>query len=339
MGVYKNYLLIALFSFGSILVSIYGGSIVDEKCEIADVEGIDVDVCYIANVDSTIITLKGDIWISSGGNSLESTALYYCSTWSNLNDRKECATGVVASLEESKRSGARLMSTVTTAPLQFSVQHHSSAERQFLLADFAARAAMRLDFSGACAPIQSLVEPSRVAVIVSGCLRFRNSAHFSKFQGRVAGSTVFIGTYQRYLNVAEMLTRNSSRIVIVDKIVKDLPYNHVPLFQWASLDAVLKKFRHELLSFDFIVRTRTDLMQTDLRYAELPPPRPGVVRCSADFVFYASPLTFISAFDPMLNRTLSFFMNRFDDAGEAMYVPLHWDNLVRSELSQVKWWW
>jgi hypothetical protein len=192
---------------------------------------------------------------------------------------------------------------------------------------------------------------TRVAVLFAGELRFASESHLELVLTQCQGSVVYVATYEAFERLALRLTGGvRSRVAIVSSLAPDSNHTisfreanrlraelGLPLMQlsngtalrtkgvhkrtgeaspttaqqWATLDAALARFEHELGNATLVVRSRTDATiisaassvaarspfgSAAFRYASLKEPPAGVLCANSDVVFYARSQTFVRVF-------------------------------------------
>ena len=288
-------------------------------------------------IASTELWLRGEATDEGRKN----TASFYCEHWGAPIDNSECEQATLSALAAADDAKLRVLATVSKSLVVPSLGVWLNPVRRDP-AYVAAYFAFNQDFSGYCARDKNpRPRPSRrTAVIINGELRFRDSAHFGQFEEDIYGSEIFIATYRRYFLLANMLTSNSSRIMYLDEAAAADRYQFPPIFQWLTLDYLLKQFKQELATFDVVVRVRTDIDASLARitFAELWPSRTGVVHCQSDLIFYAAAQTFVEVFSSMYENIGIRYYEQWTSDG-ALFVPLDWEKLLESDLTNVKWWW
>ena len=272
-------------------------------------------------------------------------AAHYCSSWGGTSDLMQdasgfevCASNMAEALARANSESLHLLARVTRRlAVPNETAWHTPANRDPGVV--AGIFSMSQDFSGYCAPpLDAESRAITVAVVLNGQLRFRDHQHFRGFKEDLDNVNVFIATYAKYNALALLLTERS-RIVHIDEAIVAASVSHRPLLQWLSLELALRQFRHEILSCcDVVVRSRTDIDHR-LDYARLVPAGPGAVHCQSDVLFFATSSTFFTVFESMYRTSSEQYMNRVDDSAGPLYVPLAWENLLQSDLSNVKWWW
>lgn len=199
---------------------------------------------------------------------------------------------------------------------------------------------------------------SRVALLITGEMRFRDANDMKRFVAHtVQGCEVFVATYASHAHLSLQLARgNASRVLIVDAAVTKMPVtSSVPghLRQWLHLRLLLDAFGAELVrTSDIVARVRTDLIggthehEANFHLTHLIAPLPGIVVANSDHFFYASPKTFIDVFLDLYSRAQTAhaadLQHGYRHAFGAnnlhpRYIPINWQNLLLSDLSQLKW--
>mmetsp|Transcript_30990 Transcript_30990/g.62890 ORF Transcript_30990/g.62890 Transcript_30990/m.62890 type:complete len:577 (-) Transcript_30990:91-1821(-) len=164
--------------------------------------------------------------------------------------------------------------------------------------------------------------PGRVAVIITGLLRFQDEGHVNRTLVATTGSDVFVVTYSAFYSIALRLS-NETVIVTDEELSDERNQRGEPqsgMWQWYLLSRALSFWRSRLLSpgaYHTIVRFRTD-MQVPVSFSFQAcvgrihnASKVGMVYALSDSMFYAAPPVFYQVFSSMfaVSRTLYVAVN------------------------------
>jgi hypothetical protein len=174
-----------------------------------------------------------------------------------------------------------------------------------------------------------------LGILITGKLRFKGSNAIDEFIENLNGHTVYVSTYPEYKALAYQLTDN---VMITETSDMDVP--KVPprwrklygrdatnLYQWWHLDALMKKYKEQLLTHKYLLKIRTDCNLYDkitLDYFQ--EVTDGEFYCNSDHSFYATSKHF--------TQTLSDFYVKgtteyFDKCNQ--YIPINYLNLIKQD--------
>jgi hypothetical protein len=195
----------------------------------------------------------------------------------------------------------------------------ASARRALASASLLRLAVMCCTGAPASPPSSGARAGARVAVLVTGQIRFDNASDLADRRHWIGGADVYVVTYPQFAPYAAALTTLDERVLLVNESHFDtgawqsmrLPTN---LRQWALLTFALLRF--DLREYDVLVRWRTELsiMGPELidaeRIATAVAARPGVVVAYSDLAFAACRQTFFRTYGDMFITSCQRYMLR-----------------------------
>ena len=185
----------------------------------------------------------------------------------------------------------------------------------------------------------------RVAVLVTGKMRFASDDDAARFNANYAHCDVFLVTYDADASAWAAALRHVALITVVEDAV---PRTIEPTVanQWWLLQLALASppWRQRLLAYDVLARARTDLTLLEpLRLRSRP--AEGVVHAASDNFFYAAAPTFVAAFARVHNDFVARGYYRADAEQRVPLVPV-WANLAASAFDDAsthacptRWYW
>jgi hypothetical protein len=155
------------------------------------------------------------------------------------------------------------------------------------------------------------------AIILTGELRFDNENHFNEFIKFIDGLDVFISTYPKYEKLAKQITNNY--------MVSETSLPQGNMYQWYHLDMVIKQWKSILLSYEILIKLRTDLIFDKVDLKKLVA-NSNTIYPQTDQIFYADSKHFIHTFEDMFDNVISLYIKRSKD----YYIPINYNNLINS---------
>mmetsp|Transcript_13036 Transcript_13036/g.24161 ORF Transcript_13036/g.24161 Transcript_13036/m.24161 type:complete len:305 (+) Transcript_13036:61-975(+) len=157
----------------------------------------------------------------------------------------------------------------------------------------------------------------RVAVLITGMLRFSDHHHVALVHRATFGSDLFIATYPAYHLLAATLTNNtifiSENELKVERARRGEP--QAGMWQWFLLERALSHWHWRLLDLDIyhtIARFRTDLkLPKGFRFSDCvaaSSSRGGIVFAQSDTFFYTTPEMMYHVFDSMFSKSRSLYI-------------------------------
>lgn len=162
----------------------------------------------------------------------------------------------------------------------------------------------------------------KIACIINGQLRVKDKTHLETLNRQLSGCDVYIRTYPEYTRTANALAHKRCVIGSAPKV--PLPN----LYQYWTLQDIVRTYKEELLEYDLIFRYRTDLqmkipnLAQHLREYTF---TDSTFYAKTDWIYCCKPKLFIEMFENVYDTILQRYINR-----ESEYVPIHWDNLIQS---------
>eukprot|EP00613_Pedinella_sp_CCMP2098_P019015 CAMPEP_0171750446 /NCGR_PEP_ID=MMETSP0991-20121206/41395_1 /TAXON_ID=483369 /ORGANISM="non described non described, Strain CCMP2098" /LENGTH=323 /DNA_ID=CAMNT_0012351379 /DNA_START=66 /DNA_END=1034 /DNA_ORIENTATION=+ len=149
------------------------------------------------------------------------------------------------------------------------------------------------------------INVNKVAVIVTGQLRFKSEKHLVSVETSLQGTSCFVVTYNEFRYLAQRLSSNF--IIVAPSELEDertrLDLELVPgtAWQWYLLSRALDHWKSALNEFDTIVRFRTDLrLYPEFRLlncvGRVDSEGVGIVYAASDIFFYSTADHFIRLF-------------------------------------------
>ena len=167
----------------------------------------------------------------------------------------------------------------------------------------------------------------KVALIITGELRFRNREHFLDFKNKVDGFDIYVSTYNKYKYHASKLSNSNRYILHREKDIK-VPMNN--MLQWFHLNSLISRYSTELEKYDCIVKLRTDIDFIKLKtLIQLNSTNnlidPNTIYSCTDIFFYANARHFLKTFQGFWDCILEEYTN-----SSGIYKPINYKNILES---------
>mgnify|MGYP003645587663 FL=1 len=172
----------------------------------------------------------------------------------------------------------------------------------------------------------------KLAILITGELRFKDRSHFESFKKKVRDHDVFISTYEKSKGLCEEL---SDKYIIhpadVDCGIDMSPRGCVrtvgAVLQWFHLDSLIKNYKDELLEYDYILKVRTDVDFFDADFApHFNNLDDKTLYASTDLVFYSRTKHFIQTFGCFFDKIKNYYWGKCAD-----YIPLNYHHILHSD--------
>lgn len=162
----------------------------------------------------------------------------------------------------------------------------------------------------------------RIAVLITGQLRFRDLNHFTQFREQLGSNDTFISTYAKYKSLALKITTEDRCIF---KNEDDIKVQSNNMYQWCHLDFLMKKYHDTLKPYDIIIKIRTDIHFPTIDTLNTVEVRPETIYCCTDILFYGTSTHFLQTFSNFWSTIISQY------SGFAKrYKPINYQNIIRS---------
>jgi hypothetical protein len=171
----------------------------------------------------------------------------------------------------------------------------------------------------------------KLAIILTGELRFESKEHFDDFYEKIKDFDVYISTYKRYESICRMITPHYTFVDDKNRedeilgFAKSMGSRRLGLWQWFNLSNILKQYKNELLQYDCILKLRTDIIFSKPNLGKVDD---YTIYLSTDLVFYGKSAHFINVFDNYFFYMKNFY---FDKVGS--YLPINYDNILNSDIT------
>jgi hypothetical protein len=163
----------------------------------------------------------------------------------------------------------------------------------------------------------------KIACIINGQLRIKDTTHANELNELLKGTDVYIRSYPEYQNTFKFLS-------FKEKVLKSVPkLPQAGLYQYYTLQDIVRKYKNELLEYDLIFRYRTDLklkiknlanhLEENYEFKE------NTFYAKSDWIFCCKPKLFIELFENVFDIIMEKYINK-----ERFYFPIHWENLIKS---------
>lgn len=168
----------------------------------------------------------------------------------------------------------------------------------------------------------------KVALVITGELRFRNREHLIDFKNKVDGFDIYISTYNKYKFHASKLTKLENCLFHREKEIK-VPMNN--MLQWLHLNSIISRYSQELEKYDCIVKLRTDIdfinLNTLIHHNEsINSIDPNTIYSCTDILFYADARHFLKTFAGFWDSILDDYTN-----SSGLYKAINYRNILDSE--------
>tara|TARA_Y100000389_G_scaffold75385_1_gene72031 strand:+ start:1108 stop:1893 length:786 start_codon:yes stop_codon:yes gene_type:complete len=162
----------------------------------------------------------------------------------------------------------------------------------------------------------------KIAVIITGQLRFRDIKHLQNFRQKLGVHDTFISSTTKYKSYALKLTSLDKCILMNETEMKVKTNN---MFQWYHLDNVMRKFSKTLYNYDIIIKIRTDINCPNIDKLKSLEILPETIYCCTDILFYGRASHFIKTFHFFWNNIISEYMGSV-----ASYKKINYRNIIDS---------
>ena len=172
----------------------------------------------------------------------------------------------------------------------------------------------------------------KIAILITGELRFKDKSHFESFKDTVKDYDVFISTYDRYKGLCEKLsdkyiTHPSDVDCGIDLSQRGAVRTRGAVLQWFLLDNLIKTYKADLLKYDSILKIRTDLnlfganISSHVKNLD-----DKTLYASTDLLFYSQANHFIKTFEPFFDKIKNYYWGKCAD-----YIPLNYHHILHSD--------
>jgi hypothetical protein len=164
----------------------------------------------------------------------------------------------------------------------------------------------------------------KVALIITGQLRFRNRDHLIDFKNKVDGFDIYISTYSKYKFHASKLSNSNRYLLHREKDIK-VPMNN--MLQWFHLNSIISRHSTELEKYDCIIKLRTDIDFINLNTLihSIHSIDPNTIYSCTDIFFYANSRHFLKTFSGFWESIFDEYTN-----SSGLYKTINYRNILES---------
>ena len=162
----------------------------------------------------------------------------------------------------------------------------------------------------------------RIAVLITGQLRFRDRNHLIEFKDKLGNHDTFISTYTKYRFHASKLTSLDRCLFFRENEIRVTQNN---MLQWYHLDSLIHKFSEILNQYDTIIKIRTDINLPSIETLKSTEVLPDTIYACTDILFYGTATHFLKTFTLFWNEIVSEYTN-----SSGTYKNINYRNILSS---------
>ncbi len=162
----------------------------------------------------------------------------------------------------------------------------------------------------------------KIAVIITGQLRFRDRNHLINFKEKLEDYDTYISTYTKYKFHASKLTTLDKCIFFRENDIKVSQNN---MLQWYHLDSLIQNFSEKLKKYEIIIKLRTDIDFPNIEILKNCEILPDTIYSCTDILFYSTTSHFLKTFTLFWGEILSHYTN-----SSGTYKSINYRNVINS---------
>jgi hypothetical protein len=177
----------------------------------------------------------------------------------------------------------------------------------------------------------------KIAIIITGELRFESKKHFINFINKLKIYDIYISSYLKYKPFCLKITKLENCVFIDTNSDIDIGGIKDSIWQWLHLSHCIKTFHQKLLTYDYIIKLRTDIeihlhkFTLDHYIQNI---KNNTIYANTDIIFYAKAKYFIEVYENFFELIKTIYWNKIN-----IYIPINYKNLLSSNISLIKFKW